>query len=565
MTQLPTNKEELRGLIEEIVARRLVEKAAQTTTLSSSPAKTEVTAEPNSSPASESVEPSVEFAKVEKNLASLGFFTPSSKRIKEAKVKTVSINTMVNGNRVEARATIAPAALYGLPITADQDKYLALQKLITDLRQRQGGQVSNPISFTSAEILVLLHKYRDSGKNYREIDEWLNVMSSTTIISEGAVYLAGKKRFVKDRFHVFDRAVSFGKELEPGVLADKNYVWLSDWQLQNINNNHLIRVDLEVYRQLRNHIAKTLVPLLQIWLYASRKEGSFEKRYDELCQILSIREYFQISRIKEQLGPSLDELAQHGYLASWGAEKTTDEKGYKIAFRHGEKFHRDRQRRLAHQTSLTAPAQPPEIQQPARRARVKPQPEVDPVLLAELTKRGVGESGARRLLAKLPPDRPVRDLLEWGDAETARQPGKITNPAGFYIRLLEEHSAPPPTFESSPQKAAGQEANLAPQRPLVEAQVRQQAEEDHQRRRGEGRFAVLTKEQRQGRLDRCKGELFSENPFMARQPDGSRILERAVHARVIRQLAQEPMELIAVPRPSLTAESSAEITAEAVD
>ncbi len=169
MTQLPTNKEELRGLIEEIVARRLVAKAAQTTTLSSSPAKTEVTAEPNSSPASESVEPSVEFAKVEKNLASLGFFTPSSKRIKEAKVKTVSINTMVNGNRVEARATIAPAALYGLPITADQDKYLALQKLITDLRQRQGGQVSNPISFTSAEILVLLHKYRDSGKNYARL------------------------------------------------------------------------------------------------------------------------------------------------------------------------------------------------------------------------------------------------------------------------------------------------------------------------------------------------------------------------------------------------------------
>src|SRR6266849_7495059 len=268
MTQLPTNKEELRGLIEEIVARRLVEKAAQTTTLSSSPAKTEVTAEPNSSPASESVEPSVEFAKVEKNLASLGFFTPSSKRIKEAKVKTVSINTMVNGNRVEARATIAPAALYGLPITADQDKYLALQKLITDLRQRQGGQVSNPISFTSAELLTLLHKHRDSGKNYAEIDEWLNVMSSTTIISEGAVYLAGKKRFVKDRFHVFDRAVSFGKEIEAGKVADKNYVWLSEWQLENINNNHLIPVDLETYRQLKNHIAKILVPLLQIWLYA---------------------------------------------------------------------------------------------------------------------------------------------------------------------------------------------------------------------------------------------------------------------------------------------------------
>ena len=41
-----------------------------------------------------------EFAKVEKNLVSLGFFTPSSKRIKDAKAKTVSINAVVNGNRI---------------------------------------------------------------------------------------------------------------------------------------------------------------------------------------------------------------------------------------------------------------------------------------------------------------------------------------------------------------------------------------------------------------------------------------------------------------------------------
>jgi len=164
-----------------------------------------------------------EFAKVEKNLASLGFFTPSSKRIKEAKAKTISITAVVNGNRVDAKATIVPAALYGLPITADQDKFLALQKFITDLRQRQGGRVANPISFSSAELLQLLQQ-ADAGKNYREIDEWLNVMASTMIISEGAVYLAGKKRWVKDRFHVFDRAVSFGKELQPGVTADRNYV-----------------------------------------------------------------------------------------------------------------------------------------------------------------------------------------------------------------------------------------------------------------------------------------------------------------------------------------------------
>src|SRR5207302_1472213 len=106
---------------------------------------------------------------------------------------------------------IVPAALYGLPITADQDKYLALQKIITDLQQRE-GIVKNPIGFTSAELLKLLSKHRRSGKNYQHISEWLDVMASTTIVSEGVVYFAGKKVWAKDRFHVFERAVSYGKE-----------------------------------------------------------------------------------------------------------------------------------------------------------------------------------------------------------------------------------------------------------------------------------------------------------------------------------------------------------------
>src|SRR5215472_10736370 len=74
---------------------------------------------------------SADFIKIEKNLASLGFFTPSSKRIKGARKKTITFTKVIDGKRVEARANILPSAEYGLPITADQDKYLALQKIIT--------------------------------------------------------------------------------------------------------------------------------------------------------------------------------------------------------------------------------------------------------------------------------------------------------------------------------------------------------------------------------------------------------------------------------------------------
>jgi hypothetical protein len=293
-----------------------------------------------------------DFIKIEKNLISLGFFTPSSKRIKGEKSKTITFTKIIDGKRIEAKATIVPAAIYGLPVTADQDKYLALQKIINDVRQER-GEVTNPVTFTSAELLKLLEQ-ADAGKNYQDISEWLDLMSNTGIISEGVVYLAGKKVWAKDRFRVFDRAVSFGRELEPGKVAEKNYVWLSEWQLENINNNYLLPVDFDAYKQLKNHITKALVPLLQIWLFASREEGYFEKRYDEICQLLRIRQYHFLSEIKRNFAPSLDELVEHEYLESWEIQKTSDKKDYKVVFRHGEKFHQDRKKRLGQKTQTGA-------------------------------------------------------------------------------------------------------------------------------------------------------------------------------------------------------------------
>ena len=42
--------------------------------------------------------PSTEFVKVEKNLASLGFFTPSSKRLRNATGEVIHVTTVADGN-----------------------------------------------------------------------------------------------------------------------------------------------------------------------------------------------------------------------------------------------------------------------------------------------------------------------------------------------------------------------------------------------------------------------------------------------------------------------------------
>src|SRR5438105_13724932 len=80
--------------------------------------------------------PSTEFVKVEKNLATLGFFTPSSKRLRNAQEKSFTITTVVDGRRLEMKGTIIPSAKYGLPITADQDKWIALCNILTDVLQK---------------------------------------------------------------------------------------------------------------------------------------------------------------------------------------------------------------------------------------------------------------------------------------------------------------------------------------------------------------------------------------------------------------------------------------------
>lgn len=279
-----------------------------------------------------------DFVRMEKNIAGFGFFTPSSKRIKNVP-KLIKFTQTVDGNRVEAQIKISGNVEYGMPITADQDKYLAFQKII-ERSKRENGVIANPITFTTAELLALLGTSKN-GNRYREVEEWLKVMNATFIESEGAVWLNGKKRFASDSFVIFQRVKRTGQELDDGTVADKNYVWLSDWYLENLNAHYLLPIEFETYRQLKNNIAKALIPLLQVWLFASREVGIFEKRYSELCQILNVREYQHKSKIKEKLAPSFNELMTHGYLKAWEVEKTADGRDFKIVFRHGHKFYAD--------------------------------------------------------------------------------------------------------------------------------------------------------------------------------------------------------------------------------
>jgi len=387
-----------------------------------------------------------DFVKVEKNLNTLGFFSPAKSRAKVRPTeKVIHFRKEVHtGKTVEAQATILPSAKYGLPTTADLDKYLAFQKLVGEIRLRD-GQVSNPVGFTSTQMLSVLG-IKDAGNNYQDIHDWLQRMTLTGINSKGVVYFSRRKAWVSDTFHVFDRVIALGAQMPDGSVADRNYVWLSDWQLENVNSNYVLPIDFDTYRQLRNHIAKVLVPLLQLWLYASRSEGRFEKKYGDLCEILNITRHQPLSLIRRQLEPSLAELQRHEYLAEFRIESTADGRDYKLVATHGAKFYRDQRIR-----AVLPSTEPP-------RQRTEEESE----LLAELINRGVVESQARRLLRSIPVDRPVLEQLEYADHLIERGRGAIANPPGFYLYILRQNIRPPAGFESARERRRKAAASSLP-------------------------------------------------------------------------------------------------------
>jgi hypothetical protein len=77
--------------------------------------------------------------------------------------------------------------------------------------------LTNPIRFSGAEMIKLL-RLRKGCFHYDEINDWCKRMVATTIMSEASIFLADRRQYATDTFHVFDRVVLVGEELNDGTL-----------------------------------------------------------------------------------------------------------------------------------------------------------------------------------------------------------------------------------------------------------------------------------------------------------------------------------------------------------
>jgi len=282
-----------------------------------------------------------EYIPAEVSLENLGYFTPSSKRVKDIYVKEKVLGYKVgpDGAKRTIKAKISANYELGLPITSDFDYYRAFLKICYETADPQ-GRLYMPIIVPTAKLLRYAGK-QENAERWKEVKEWFERMTLTGII--GGIYRAKQKHY-DDGFvgTLFSHVIVTGGEMRNGETAQTNYVWLAPWFLANYFRHHLRPIDLNFHQHLRKPIAKALYPLLETGWYASGGK-SYSKSYRDLCGDFLLTEHPSLSLVKRQLDPAHQELKKERFLAKWDYRESADKTDYVITYHPGEKFFEDQE------------------------------------------------------------------------------------------------------------------------------------------------------------------------------------------------------------------------------
>jgi hypothetical protein len=299
-------------------------------------------------------------------LETLGFFTPSSKRLRGiyTKEKVVGTRMAADGTPRTIITKISANHELGLPITADLDYYRAFLKILADTLE-DGRRLRLPLAVPTRQLLRYADK-ADGINSRREVRTFLKKMALTGI--EGGVYQAKRRDFTEGFVTtVFRQVVVRGETLRHGEVADTNYVWLAPWFLANYLRGYVRQVDLAFHNRLRKPIAKALYPLLATGWYASGGQP-YEKRYSALCAEFLLRQERYLSKMQEKLDPAHAELQREGFLHHWAYRQAADAQAWVIIYWPGETFVDAQEARVTRQQRMApqagAPLRIPTAQRP---------------------------------------------------------------------------------------------------------------------------------------------------------------------------------------------------------
>jgi hypothetical protein len=444
----------------------------------------------------------------------------------------------IDGTKTLSQVTINPIAQLGDLTTDDQRTLYALIK-----HWEERGKPAHETPFSIRHVAKLLHK-KGWGTNVIDaVTGSLERLRGTMLVWTRSY--RSKDQRVEDLETVYINILSklkiIRRKVDGHVTTEAGYFQFDDNILKNLLSNYTKPFLFDVFIEIKGEIALKLYSYLDLIM---ADKNRFERCTRELFEDLGLKggSYRNPSKRKQNLQKAFDELTgimlTTGVLKSATIEKTKDGKDYKAVF-----------------------------QKVARVAFVEPEPETrftvpEPIVINDYSKRPDPLTAeAERLVRYFHKifhgvDRHLPQSKETDQALTLiaqHGPEACQQVIDFARAEAQKTNYPIQQFGAVlayTSRALAEKNRKRQDSPVPTYRVPQSTQpiEPDAQERGERRLAMLTPEQSQARFERAKAELQIQTPFLTqRWKDGNQTYDRMIRARVIRQLAAEPMDLMIPP------------------
>jgi hypothetical protein len=188
--------------------------------------------------------------------------------------------------------------------------------LLRIMQSKQPFPFSNPIEFTWRELMETIGVVA-SGRTQQQLKQAIRSIEGTRIRSKFALKNAhGKHLKGRERgYGLYSEYVFFDEVMQDEkTVADKNFVWLADWYLANINSLYCSPLDHGMWLRLddASPIASRLYEFFTFNFSGDWQTLPID--YDKLHRFLPIAPVKNLSQIQKQLGRALALVVNAGVL-----------------------------------------------------------------------------------------------------------------------------------------------------------------------------------------------------------------------------------------------------------
>lgn len=366
------------------------------------------------------------------NLLKYPFFDLS----KTSERDSIEIKKKVAGEegKVELLWEVTRNIKYNLPSTFDKKVHRAVEQIINKLKK----PIQNPIRLGSLRNLCRLMNIGAKGKNVMRVKEALKKISLTGIQTKGTFYLKGDKRHIEDTFHIYERVIFTGEELQDGTKADAIYLFLGSYYLQNLNTHYVVPLDFDFYRSLKGNIAPRMYEYISLMFYAAleNNQGLVRVRYSTICEYFPLTRQPKRWRAKQQLKSAHQQLTESKYFnkVQW---QDTEEKydwllRYFIGKRAISEWKKNKERPLEEQRQS-------QLQEPIsdEDSAEEGEDDIPSDLTSELCNRGLTKTIAKRFTSLFPSEY-IWEKIKMLDKLTMIDSSYVRiNPAGWLRKAIE--------------------------------------------------------------------------------------------------------------------------------